>query len=49
VLLSFRKQGGVVYLRLHRMFLHAPAAVCARWRAACGGRTATRTARCGAS
>ncbi len=24
VLLSFRKQGGVVYLRLHRMFLHAP-------------------------
>jgi hypothetical protein len=27
VLLSFRKQGGVVYLRLHRMFLHAPAAV----------------------
>lgn len=23
VLLSFRKQGGVVYLRLHRMFLHA--------------------------
>ena len=27
VLLSFRKQGGVVYLRLHRMFLHASSAV----------------------
>ena len=27
VLLSFRRQGGVVRLRLHRMFLHAPAAV----------------------
>jgi len=27
VLLSFRKQGGVVYLRLHRMFLHAPGGV----------------------
>jgi hypothetical protein len=27
VLLSFRKQGGVVYLRLHRMFLYAPPAV----------------------
>ena len=27
VLLSFRKQGGVVYLRLHRMFLHAPSSV----------------------
>jgi hypothetical protein len=27
VLLSFRRQRGVVLLRLHRMFLHAPAAV----------------------
>jgi hypothetical protein len=27
VLLSFRKQGGVVYLRLHQMFLHASPAV----------------------
>jgi hypothetical protein len=27
VLLSFRKQAGIVYLRLHRMFLHAPAGV----------------------
>jgi hypothetical protein len=27
VLLSFRKQSGVVYLRLHQMFLHAPPAV----------------------
>jgi hypothetical protein len=27
VLLSFRKQGGVVYLRLHRMFLYATPAV----------------------
>jgi hypothetical protein len=27
VLLSFRKQSGVVYLRLHRMFLHAPISV----------------------
>jgi len=27
VLLSFRREAGVVHLRLHRMFLHAPAAV----------------------
>jgi len=27
VLLSFRRKTGVIHLRLHRMFLHAPLAV----------------------
>ena len=50
VLLSFRRRGGATWLRLHRMFLHAPPPVCAPWPAACAAPPAgARTGTCAAS